>query len=697
MSMFGGRKTKFKLPVLRTGFIPFAGGLDTETTRWKVPPGRVISSQNYEIGINNGYGDITGYERSDGQPKPSAGIYSILNVTITGEFSVDDTITQLVSGATGVVLAVVTTGTPDYLVITKVTGTFNDSDDLQVAAATEGSALSVAIPGGGNTAELDAIYTNLAADEYRSDIAAVPGSGDVYGIHRLNDIDYAFRPNAGNTETDIYKSSASGWVQVALNSVVSFTTGSDAGGDPADNEVLTVGANTATVLRFVTESGTWLGGDAAGRMVITAGSPASIAAAAGTLSGGGTCTVSVAEAAITLSPGGRYEFDIEQFGGEAGAKRIYGCDGVNNGFEFDGTVYVPIVTGMTTDTPTHVVVHKNHLFFSFEGSAQHSGINTPYIWSPIFGAAELATGDTITGFMSEPGREDVGALGIYNRNTTHILYGTSSSDWNLVRYRDEVGAFEHTIQQIGQTMFQDDRGITNFHTVQAYGNFQHATMTRDIQSDFDGKKTLATASCVSRDKNQYRVFYTDKSAYYITMDGRKIKGIMPIALGHQVTSIYSLEANDGSEVIKFGCDDGFVYEMEKGTSFDGDAYEGFMFLHYVFFTAIRWIKKFKGIVFEVEGNGYAEFDFGYDLGYGSSDIPQPGSTTNAVEFSDSRWDISTWDAFIWDGQTLAPKTNKLNGSAENIALVITRNSDYFVPIKISGAMIRYTLRRLLRE
>lgn len=696
MGLFS-KPPKFKLPTIRTGHIPFAGGLDTETPQWNVPQGRLKSSQNYEIGINSGYQDIIGYERFDGQPAPSAGVYNILNVTITGSFAVDDVITQLVSGATGVVLAVVTTETPNYLVITKITGTFNDSDDLQVSVSTEGASLSVAMPGAAGTSKLNGQYKNLAADEYRSDILAVPGSGSVLGVTRLNNVVYAFRNNAGGTETNIYKSTASGWSQVALNFVITFTTGSDAGGEPAEGETITVGANTATILRVVTESGSWTGGDAAGRIITLAGAPGAIGAAAATFSGGATATVTVAEAAITLSPDGRYEFHINQFGGEAGVQRIYGCDSTNQGFEFDGTVYVPISTGMTTDTPNHVFVHKNHLFFAFDGSAQHSGINTPYIWSPVFGAAELATGDIISGFMSEPGAQGGATLGIYNRNTVHMLYGSSSSDWDLVRYRDEVGAFAHTLQQIGQTIFQDDRGLTNLRTVQAFGNFKHSTLTRTIQTAFDVKKTLATASCVVRDKNQYRIFYTDKTAFYITMDGTKILGSMPVALNHEVTAMYSMEDNDGNEVIKFGSTDGFVYQMEKGTSFDGDPIIGFMFFHFVYFKSLRWIKKWLGIVMEISGDGYAEFDFSYDLGYGASEIPQASPVTSIAELSESRWDISTWDAFIWDGLTLTPTTKKLNGSAENISLIITRESDYFAPLTYSGALLRYTLRRLLRE
>ena len=699
MSIFDIPGILDKVPVPRTDLIHFQGGLDTETTTWNVEPGKIRSSQNYEHGIEDGYLDIKGYERFSGKPKPSGAAYSILNVDITGEFSIGDTVTQLVSGATGVIITVVTTTTPSYLVLTKITGTFDATNDLQVSAVTEGTALSLAVPSGASSSNLNGQYNNLAADEYRSDIAVVPGSGDVTGVTRLNDIKYAFRNNAGGTETDIYKSTSSGWVQVPLGRELSFTSGGGAY-TPVDGDTITgaISGATAVLTRVVVESGD-IGapGTASGRFIFASQTGTFQSENLDIGANLNVATIAGDSTAITLLPDGRYKFDIAQFGGEAGTSRIYGCDSVNRGFEFNGTTYVPINTTMTTDTPSHVIIHKNHLFFSFDGSAQHSGINTPYIWSPVFGAAELATGDTISGFMSEPGSETGGALGIYNRNTIHMLYGTSSADWNLVRYRDEVGAFAHTLQQIGQTIFQDDRGITNFYTVQAHGNFQHATISRDIQSLFNQKKTLANASCVVRDKNQYRIFYTDKTAFYITMDKRGIKGIMPITLEHKVTSIFSLEDNDGNEEIFFGSDNGFVYQMEKGTSFDGEPIEAFMFLHYVFNGYVRNIKKYLGITIEAEGDGYAEFNLGYELGYGSTDLAQPGLENQIINFSNNRWDLFTWDAFTWDGQTLAPSASKLHGSAVNLAIIVIKNSDYFVPVKMSGAQIRFTLRRLLRN
>ena len=197
MSIFDRPSILDRVPQPRTDLIHFRGGLDSETTAWNVEPGKLRSSQNYEHGIEDGYMDIKGYERFDGQPKPSDGNYSILDVTITGEFSDGDTVTQLVSGATGVVIAVVTTETPNYLALTKITGTFDATNDLQVSASTEGTALSLAVPSGAPSSNLNGQYNNLTADEYRSDIAAVPGAGDVTGVIQLNDIKYAFRNNVG--------------------------------------------------------------------------------------------------------------------------------------------------------------------------------------------------------------------------------------------------------------------------------------------------------------------------------------------------------------------------------------------------------------------------------------------------------------------------------------------------------------------
>ncbi|MCK5606966.1 hypothetical protein KAR91_34000, partial [Candidatus Pacearchaeota archaeon] len=156
----------------------------------------------------------------------------------------------------------------------------------------------------------------------------------------------------------------------------------------------------------------------------------------------------------------------------------------------------------------------------------------------------------------------------------------------------------------------------------------------------------------------------------------------------------------GAEVMKFGSSDGFVYQMEKGTSHDGVAIETIQSFHFHHSKAPRRLKTYKDISFEVSGNGYAEFNFSFELGYNSTDIQQGVSVNKVTNFSGSiKWDApgAVWDTGVWDGSTLTPSIMKLNGSAENISLIILSSSDYFNPIVFSSSLIHYLYRRQLRS
>lgn len=679
-----------KFPDIKLDPIKFDGGLDVVTPPLELGSGYLRMAQNYEVGVNGGYTSLTGYERFDGRAKPSAASYAILNVTITGAYAVGNTVTGVTSGATGVIAA----ATATYFVLTKVTGTFHAvSETLNIGGLPIATTSGTQVVDGATTAKLHAQYRNAAADIYRADIAAVPGSGAVLGVVLYNDVTYAFRNNAGGTAAVLYKSTSSGWTAVTMFYEVSFTAGN--GAIPAEGATITQGANSATVKRVVLQSGSWSGGTAAGRFIITQPAPGSFVAGAFTAGVAATC--SGAETAITLAPGGRYEFVVDNFGGATGTKRVYGCSGTNRGFEFDGTVYVPITTGMNPDTPSFVRVHKYQLFFGFSSSAQHSGVGFPYQWTPISGAAELAQGDTITGFVKLPGATTTSAMAIYTRNRTNVLYGNSSSDWNLTNFGDEQGALAYSAQKIvGYTLVLDDRGITALQASQVYGNFESATISQRVQPWLKPKIGSVKSSCIARDKNQYRIFFSDKSALYITFNGNKLKGMMPVLLLHSVDCIWSGEMNDGTEAIFFGSSDGFVYQMEKGTSFDGGDIESYIYLNWSSAKSARQRKRYKRAFFEAAGSGYAEFLFRYELGYASTDISQPGDQTSTLDFTPASWDSFVWDAFIWDGTALSPSSLSMEGSAENVSLILHSKSDYFSPITFSGAIVHYIPRRGLR-
>ena len=682
-----------RLPPVQFSYFPLRGGLNLVTPPLSMPDGMCRDALNFEVDIDGGYRRIAGYERFDGQPAPSGAIYAILACTFAGSVAAGDIITGLTSSATGVVIA----AGADYIAFTKASGTFQSGEEIQVSAVTVATATAASITGGASTQSLNAQYMNLAADEYRHDIAAVPGSGDVLGVHRYSRTGkvYAFRNNAGGSAAEIYESSGSGWVKKELGFELVFTSGST---EIAEGDTITGATSgaTAVVTRVVLESGSWGAGTAAGRFIFGSQTGTFQAENINVGASLNLATISGDSSAITLAPDGRYEIVDHNFGGQAGQKRMYGVSGVHRGFEFDGDVFVPINTGMAQDTPTHVIAHNNHLFFSFAGSAQHSGPGSPYQFSIIAGAGELAMGDDITGFMPMVGSQTTAALIIATANKTSVLYGTSSDDWNLVTYSYEAGGFPYTMQNIGAGYLLDALGVKQIVATDAFGNFADAQITRNIRPFIEQRVTRSVASCIVRLRNQYRLVFNDRYAIHITFDNGKVVGIMPIQYSHTMTCMASFESNNGEEFIYAGDTNGFVYRMDRGTSFDGEPIIAYLNLSFSFMKSPRLRKRYRKAVYEVTGSNYAEFETTYELGYASSEIEQGTTSDMTTAFGNVFWDSFTWDSFFWDGRTLLPAEQDLTGTAENISLIIRSSSEIFAPFTINSSIIHYTPRRNMR-
>lgn len=681
-----------QLPRVQYELIRLGGGLDLVTPSLSLPPGVARSSVNFECSITGGYTRIAGYERYDGRPNPSDASYAAIAVTITGSISAGNTITGATSGATGVVF-IVSGSTVGY---TKATGTFQVGETVRVGGIAQGT-VSALTPLTALTSQQSAQYLNLAADVYRADIGLVPGSGPVRGVAYNNGQVYAWRNNAGGTALAMYKASASGWTLIPYGVELSFDAGTIALVDGNTVTGQTSGA-TGTIRRVVVESGAWSSNDAAGRLIFSS--------VTGTFSAGeniriGTTTHAhavAAQSAITALPNGRVETVTGNFGGNVNTTRLYGCDGVNRAFEFDfaNNIYVPIVTGMTTDQPNHIAFHKNHLFLSFGSSVQHSAIGDPYVWSPVFGAGEIALVDDVTAFLVLSGDQTTGAMAIYADDNTFMLYGTSAENWNLISYNSGAGAKAFSAQNLVSSFAFDDRGVMNLRTTLNYGNFDSSALTMNIRPFIQQRRNQVTASVVNREKSQYRVFFSDGFGLYVTFVNDKYMGSMPVEFPNPAYCMCDGENQDGSETAFFGSTNGYVYRLDVGTSFDGAEIGASLLLTYDAVKSPRMLKRWRRASLEIDGNAYAEFSFNYLLAYSSTSVPQGLQESYSTNLSSSFWDAVNWDSFIWDGRTLAPSEVEVVGTGENIAVQIACNSDYYAPFTINSVILHYSMRRGLR-
>jgi hypothetical protein len=680
-----------RIPAVQAKYWAFNGGLDLVTPPFSIPAGCLRSCANVEIGINGGYTRIAGYERYSGKARPSAAVYAVLTCSVTA-VSVGDVLTDNAGTSFGTVIALPT----GQAILTLITGTFT-TGNVKVGGVVKGTCTGGQEINAASTMLLSATYRNLAADVYRALIAAVPGSGSILGVHQYNSKVYAFRNNAGATAAVLHESSASGWAAVTMYNEVRFTAATGTA-TIVDGGTLTQGAVTATIKRVVVTSGSLAAGTAAGSLIVTnpTGGTTHFVAGAATV-GAGTLTLSGAESAITFLPGGRFEFESWNFGGATGANKMYGADGVNRAFEFDGTTLTPISTGMTTDTPKFVKAHKNQLFLSFDGSAQHSGIGNPYAWTIVSGAGELGCGDTITGFVTLPGNQTGGALCLKTKNRTLVLYGNDPTDWVLTPYSEEVGASPYTLQFITQAVCLDKQGIINLAATQNYGNFATAVMSDKITPALNDLIPAAISSCIVRKKNQYRLFFSGGAAFYVTFNGAKIHGITKIDMPTAVSCITSLEGAGGTEQIYFGSTDGFVYQMDCGTSFDGANIDWSAELVFNHLGSPRQLKSYRKAVTETTGTDYAEYSLFYNVGYGSSEYQSSATVSDTLSLSSSRWDSSiTWDQFQWDGASLTPSECSLSGTAENVSLFYSGSSDMFEQFTLNGVLLNFVPRRQLR-
>ena len=670
--------------------IRLAGGLDLVTPTLSLPPGVARDALNFEASITGGYSRIAGYERFDGRPNPSDARYNILSVASSAGIAVGDTIVGASSAASGYVIF----SSNNQVVYTKSVSLFQLDENIKVGGVTKTTVVAL----GGSVAtdsKTAAQYLNLAADAYRADIGAVPGEGSILGVAYYKDTVFAWRNVVGGLTKAIYKSTTSGWTLVPLGYEMAFNTGSV---EITEGVTLTGQSSGATgvVSRVVTSSGTWTGHDAAGYLCLSAKT--------GTFTAGENLRIGVttyahagsAAAAITLAPNGKVETVLGNFGGNTGQTCLYGCDGQNFGFEFDGTVYVRIRTGMTTDVPTRVAFHKQHLFFAFGESVQFSGLGLPYQWSPIVGAGEIALTNKVTNFLVQPGNQSTGAMAVYTDSDTFILYGTSSANWNLVSYNVGTGAKPYTAQNMAQSYVFDDRGVINLQTTLNYGNFDSAALTLNIRPFVQQRRNLATGSSLNREKAQYRVFFSDTYALYLTISNNKMMGAMPVQFPNAVTVVCEGESPDGAETSFFGSTNGFVYRLDAGTSFDGFEISANLVLVFNSIKSPRILKRYRKGSLEITGTGFAEFSFSYDLAYSSLDMSQDLQLTYQSNLVSSFWDNVDWDNFVWDGRTLAPSEVEVRGTAENIAIRVASISDIYPSFTVNSAILHYSMRRGLR-
>jgi hypothetical protein len=680
-------------------FFPLTGGLDQETPALTMPPGRVIACLNHEM-ASQGVRRTDGYERFDGRPAPSEARFYLIPFTNGAVAFVPGTqITGQSSGGKFTVLdvAVVTSGSfgggnaVGYVPATNLIGALVGTENLRIGVTTYAKK-------GGTVEEADrfasaaneALYLAMV-EARRTAIGPVPGSGPVRGVLWYDGKLRAWRDNAGATAGVLhYSDELGGWSPQPLHLLFTFTDGGPYEFQVNDLiEGQTSGAQ-AVLQSIVVNSGDWATSDAAGVMVAYMFGAGAFVAGEQLKVGINTDNAELVAvpSAITFPPGGRYEFDIFNFYGSVGFERAYGVNGVGPAFEFDGDFVIPISTGMPDDKPFLVQAHKYHLFLGFpKGSLQHSDLGEPRSWTARLGASELGMGHELTSIIPSTSS----ALLVTTETTLAALTGNDSSDWVLQGLSDEAGAKRFTQQRIGNVIYLDNRGIRSVESTSAYGNFKIGTYTAAINPTLDAKRregVIPVASCIVKSKDQYLLFFSDGTGVSLFF-GRKKPEPMLFEYPFVVSCIEVREV-DGVERIWVGATDGYVYELNVGTSFDGADIEAFIALPFGHQGDPRSLKRYHKSIIEMVAGPHVELGVLPQFDYGNDYQPFVQELGTEIEAGDNSWNLG--GNFVWSAPAQSQVEVYLQGVGANMSLLIKSISTLMDSYVLQGVTIMYSVR-----
>jgi len=151
---------------------------------------------------------------------------------------------------------------------------------------------------------------------------------------------------------------------------------------------------------------------------------------------------------------------------------------------------------------------------------------------------------------------------------------------------------------------------------------------------------------------------------------------------------------DGTNINVFGTADGYVMRNDVGTSFDGKNIPASMNTNINCVKSPRMRKRFRKAALEVQASAYVEMQVGYSFEWASANILPHLFVDGEGFFSGlSFWDSMIWDAFFWDGKSDDSIYLGMDGTGENVQMMVVVDSDYVAEFTLPSVIFHYTPRR----
>ena len=378
----------------------------------------------------------------------------------------------------------------------------------------------------------------------------------------------------------------------------------------------------------------------------------------------------------------------------------FNLDGTDKVIFVDGTNF-PVVYTTSGNTATfmtssnssdilgadHVAFFKNTAFYAKNNNVFFTAPSSVDDFSAANGAGSINVGQQVTGLTVFRDQ-----LIIFTTNTIKRLTGNTSADFQVSPITERMGCVNgDTIQEVGgDIMYLAPDGIRLLSATDRIGDFGLDVASDKIAKDANSFLNNYNSFCsvLFREKAQYRIFGFVTSEQQPTAKGLiATKFISQGASGISWSSTFGIKAfvadsvySGDQETISFANEDGYIYNLDTGSSFDGANIEAIYESPFMPLSDPQVRKSFYKMTLyaQPKGNMLLDINFKYDFSSStSSAVVQPSSfSINSVGdsvfiFGETN---SVFNTSTFGGELDSVYNNNIIGSGKTIALRIEENS-----------------------
>jgi len=259
---------------------------------------------------------------------------------------------------------------------------------------------------------------------------------------------------------------------------------------------------------------------------------------------------------------------------------------------------------------------------------------------------------------------------------------------------------EDKVQEIGEDiMFLGPDGLRLFSATDRINDFGLGVVSKPIQNELTNLLTRCTSfsSVVIREKSQYRLLgfnssFTDASALGVLGTQFSQQGGEDIGWAEirGINAYVSASNRDETqEIVVFANDDGYVYRMEEGSSFDGDNIVATFATPFVYINDPQIRKSFYKLNIYTDPQGSFESVVNLKLDFDTEGTVQPPE----IEFSNitntvSLYGVSTYGSGSFGGKLKKIFSTQTVGSGFNVSLEFVSDSQT-PPFSLDAATLEF--------